>query len=638
MQKSGRAAAIGFDTDLDGVIDAVDLDDDGDGVVDLEDDFPLNPYETQDFDEDGRGDNSDADDDNDGVLDPVDQFPLNSDEWLDDDGDGVANGMDAFPGDVNASFDRDRDFIPDSIDTDDNNDGVADADVTNGDDAFEVDDTLANASLHRVGLEVEHTLTGGADADYARFAVVSGEDYVVSLSPNSTEESGPDLSFSIRTRVNTLINDNAKIDSTLNGEEETYRFTAINTDIVYLVASGIATATEGYIASIESPTVGTSGAELSVELGVKNDIVIAGDRFGLSLKVTNRSKVAMQDDARLIAYPPEDAQFIDLPENCSPLGGNAQCQVSKLAGGSVAELNLQVVSTNLGLNRWFASVHELARDGMGDDPLLANNVEEIRVYASRDDDNDGLPDFYESRNNLVVGVNDRLEDQDEDGVSNFDEYLQGSDPTDTLLVEGSEGPPVVDSDQDGVEDALDAFPNDRLESQDSDEDQVGDNSDNCPSVANPKQDDFDGDALGDACDPDDDDDGFNDVDDVAPLNPAIGIASLDIDRNGVVGPLTDGLLTIRHLFGFEGNALIQGAVGDGATVDLAEEISAQLEAIEPALDIDDDGSVGALSDGLLIIRHRFGFTGSALVSGALGTNANRTDPDEISAYIESLVP
>ena len=56
------------------------------------------------------------------------------------------------------------------------------------------------------------------------------------------------------------------------------------------------------------------------------------------------------------------------------------------------------------------------------------------------------------------------------------------------------------------------------------------------------------------------------------------------------------------------------------------------------LDIDQDGSEAPLTDGLLIIRHRFGFTGSALVSGALGTNANRTDPDEISDYIESLVP
>ena len=57
-----------------------------------------------------------------------------------------------------------------------------------------------------------------------------------------------------------------------------------------------------------------------------------------------------------------------------------------------------------------------------------------------------------------------------------------------------------------------------------------------------------------------------------------------------------------------------------------------------ALDVDDDGEVKALSDGLLIIRHLFGFEGDALVSGALGTAANRTDPDEIKAYIESITP
>jgi len=98
------------------------------------------------------------------------------------------------------------------------------------------------------------------------------------------------------------------------------------------------------------------------------------------------------------------------------------------------------------------------------------------------------------------------------------------------------------------------------------------------------------------------------------------------------------LLTIRHLFGFTGNALIQGAVGDGASVVSADEISASLTALEPLLDVDNDGAVGPLTDGLLIIRHRFGFTGTALTSGAVGTNAERSDPDEISAYIDTLVP
>jgi hypothetical protein len=37
-------------------------------------------------------------------------------------------------------------------------------------------------------------------------------------------------------------------------------------------------------------------------------------------------------------------------------------------------------------------------------------------------------------------------------------------------------------------------------------------------------------------------------------------AILDIDGNGSVAPLTDGLLVLRYLFGFTGGTLISGAV------------------------------------------------------------------------------
>ena len=85
-----------------------------------------------------------------------------------------------------------------------------------------------------------------------------------------------------------------------------------------------------------------------------------------------------------------------------------------------------------------------------------------------------------------------------------------------------------DDDNDGVGDSVDAFPFDQSESSDSDSDGFGDNAaDNCPFVWNADQADFDGDGMGDACDLDDDNDGQSDFHEFNCLDYA---ATLDPNR------------------------------------------------------------------------------------------------------------
>jgi len=117
------------------------------------------------------------------------------------------------------------------------------------------------------------------------------------------------------------------------------------------------------------------------------------------------------------------------------------------------------------------------------------------------------------------------------------------------------------------------------------------------------------------------------------------VFNLDVDLDGEVKALTDGLLVMRSMFGFMGDSLTSGAVDPDATRTDAEAITDFVDRATLAeLDVDDNGEVNALTDGLLIVRHLMGVGGSALVDGALGAGANRTDPTDIANHIEGLKP
>ena len=65
-------------------------------------------------------------------------------------------------------------------------------------------------------------------------------------------------------------------------------------------------------------------------------------------------------------------------------------------------------------------------------------------------------------------------------------------------------------------------------------------------------------------------------------------------------------------------------------------IFAQRLASPAVLDIDADGDVGALTDGVLVMRFLFGFTGAPLTAGALGSECQRCDAGAIESYLGGL--
>ncbi len=117
---------------------------------------------------------------------------------------------------------------------------------------------------------------------------------------------------------------------------------------------------------------------------------------------------------------------------------------------------------------------------------------------------------------------------------------------------------------------------------------------------------------------------------------SIAPAGIDIDHDGA-HRATDGLLVLRYLFGLTGSALANGTLGRKAARSDPGALLAYLNDIRPVLDVDGDGQVDALTDGLLLIRYLSGVRGDALVAGTIAAGARRRTSAAIETYLESLL-
>jgi len=79
-------------------------------------------------------------------------------------------------------------------------------------------------------------------------------------------------------------------------------------------------------------------------------------------------------------------------------------------------------------------------------------------------------------------------------------------------------------------------------------------------------------------------------------------------------------------------------ISGGASKETSNAIASYLTLSDSQLDIDGDGESKPLTDGLLLIRYLFGFSGDSLISGAIGSGATRDTAEAVEAYIKERVP
>ena len=115
-------------------------------------------------------------------------------------------------------------------------------------------------------------------------------------------------------------------------------------------------------------------------------------------------------------------------------------------------------------------------------------------------------------------------------------------------------------------------------------------------------------------------------------------ANLDIDGNSQYDALTDGLVILRDMFGLTEGSLINSVIGSDATNVSATGIQEQIAKLGSGIDIDGNGDIDALTDGLIILRYLFGLEGDTLINGVVAEDATRTSAEDIEAHLAMLKP
>jgi alpha-tubulin suppressor-like RCC1 family protein/predicted Zn-dependent protease with MMP-like domain len=630
-----------LDTDGDGTADYLDDDDDGDGTLDIDDAFPKDASETTDTDFDGVGNNLDEDDDNDGVADDSDAFPLDASETkdtdsdgtgdnadTDDDGDGVSDDFDEFPLDASESVDTDGDGIGNNADPDDDNDTLSDEDEA----SYGTNPLYDDSDFD--GLPDVWELQNDRDPVLADYDIDTGIFHTCAIDDTGVvcwgddrfgQSSPPQLSNPRQVVAGAyhscaLVNDGVSCwGSSLNGK----------LDVPVLSNPSQISSSYTHTCALDDTGVVCWGKNEHGQTTVPNLInptqVSAGGSFTCAL-----------DEGGVVCWGDNSIEAMVVPGLSNPIqissGYSASCALDDTGivcwGNNSISSSIPAVSAPIKVAA--ASQHGCALNRNG-----------VACWGYAGSENRTLVPDLRNVSNIATTYRHSCALADA-GVSCWGYNANGESDVPILS---------IDPDGDGYNNhgGLDAFPLDKTEWLDTDQDGIGDNGD---AFADDPLYSTDSDSDGmpdtweiryglnpnDASDAtsDQDNDGVSALDEF--LAGTIPSGSLDIDGNGQYDALTDGLLLLRGMFGLDGDALVTGTVASDAAFTASVDIESRIATLGDLADIDGNGEIDALTDGLLTLRYLFGLEGDTLIAGVVASDATRTTAVDIEAHLKTLMP
>ena len=107
--------------------------------------------------------------------------------------------------------------------------------------------------------------------------------------------------------------------------------------------------------------------------------------------------------------------------------------------------------------------------------------------------------------------------------------------------------------------------------------------------------------------------------------------SFDLDDDGQVVGETDTLMIMRYLSGIRGTSLVTDPFNTSTSIEQT------LAGMTELLDIDGNGKVEALVDGMLLSRCLSGYEGQALIDGVISETVGRNTAEQITQYCNKLI-